>query len=135
MKRQLFPIAFGGALIAHAAPVTSLLPAKVVNSLNDCNLTWDSPSGDSFGLMPLGNGDVGANVWVENNGDLVFYLNKVHAFDAGHLLPKLGRVRLRLDPALDTTDFHQTLVLRDATIDVNPERCPSLWLTELDIAA
>jgi len=118
MKRPLLLCALGAAIMAHAASVTSLPSAKVVNSLDDCNVSWDSPSGDSFGSMPLGNGDVGANVWVENNGDVVFYLSKVDAFDAGHLLPKLGRVRLRLDPALDTADFQQQLVLRDAAIEV-----------------
>jgi hypothetical protein len=91
---------------------------KGVQSLDDCNVTWDAPSGDSFGSMPLGNGDVGANVWVENNGDLVFYLSKVDSFDSGHLLPKLGRVRLRLDPALDVDEFRQTLVLPAAAIEV-----------------
>ncbi len=91
---------------------------KVVKSLEDCNVTWDSPSGDSFGSMPLGNGDLGANVWVEENGNLAFYLSKVDAFDAGHLLPKLGRIRLRLDPALDVHEFQQTLVLRETAIEV-----------------
>lgn len=91
---------------------------KVVESLDDCNVTWNSPSAGSFGSMPLGNGDVGANVWVENNGDLVLYLSKVDAFDAGHLLPKLGRVRLRLNPALDVNQFQQTLVLREAAIEL-----------------
>jgi hypothetical protein len=28
---------------------------KVIKSLNDCNVVWDSPSADSFGSMPLGN--------------------------------------------------------------------------------
>jgi hypothetical protein len=55
------------------------VPPKVVTSLDDCNVTWDLPGGDSFGSMPPGNGDVGANVWVEDNGDLVFYLSKVDA--------------------------------------------------------
>ena len=87
-------------------------PPKAVRSLDDCNVTWDAPGGDSFGSMPLGNGDVGAHVWVEDNGDLVFYLSKVEAFDAGHLLPKPGRFRLRHDPALDADDFMQTLVVR-----------------------
>ncbi len=86
------------------------------NSLDDCNVTWNSPSEDSFGSMPLGNGDVGANVWVEKNGDLLFYISKVDAFDGGHLLPKLGRVRVRFSPALAADDFEQTLALRDGAI-------------------
>ncbi|MBV5283538.1 MAG: hypothetical protein JZU53_14045 [Paludibacter sp.] len=80
------------------------------------NVIWTSPSNDSFGSMPLGNGDVGLNVWVEKNGDLVFYISKVNAFDAAHLLPKLGRIRLKMQPALSVSDFKQTLNLPDASI-------------------
>jgi len=104
-----------------AAPITgSTAPTatKIVKSLDGCNVVWNSPSADSFGSMPLGNGDVGANVWVEENGDLLFYISKVDAFDAGHLLPKLGRVRLRLNPALPVGAFQQTLVLRDGAITI-----------------
>lgn len=68
--------------------------------------------------MPLGNGDVGANVWVEPNGDLLFYVAKVGAFDSNHLLPKLGRVRIRFEPALDTVRFSQRLVLRNGAIEI-----------------
>ncbi|MFO1524244.1 MAG: DUF5703 domain-containing protein, partial [Kiritimatiellia bacterium] len=89
-----------------------------IDSLDACNVVWDSPGPDSSGSMPLGNGDVGVNVWAEPNGDLLFYVSKVDDYDASHLLPKLGRVRLRAEPALDTTTFKQTLVLRDAAVVV-----------------
>ena len=91
---------------------------KVVKSLEDCYLTWNSPSKDSFGSMPLGNGDIGANVWVEESGDLLFYVSKVDAFDAAHCLRKLGRVRVRFNPALAVEDFAQTLVLQDGAITI-----------------
>lgn len=90
--------------------------ARAVQSLDDCNLAWDSPSRNSFGSMPLGNGDIGVNLWVEESGDLVFYVSKVDAYDANHSLYKLGRVRLRLAPALATEKFRQTLVLRNGAI-------------------
>ena len=80
------------------------------------NVVWNTPSDDSFGSMPLGNGDIGLNVWVEKSGDLVFYISKVDAFDAGHFLPKLGRVRLRTEPALPVDQFKQTLSLIDASV-------------------
>ncbi len=102
---------------APPAGVVSSAPV-VVKSLDDCNVVWTTPSTDSFGSMPLGNGDVGANVWVDDEGDLLFYISKVDAFDAGHLLPKLGRVRLRFEPALSVDDFEQTLVLRDGAIAI-----------------
>ncbi len=82
------------------------------------DVVWESPSTNSFGSMPLGNGDVGVNVWVEPNGDLLFYISKVDAYDAGHLLPKLGRVRVRLNPALAARGFQQTLLLREGTVDI-----------------
>jgi len=104
--------------LAAWLPTALAAPTKAVKSLDDCNVTWNWPSTDSFGSMPLGNGDIGANVWVEPTGDLLFYVSKVDAFDAGHLLPKLGRVRLRLKPSLAVDDFRQTLVLRDGAITI-----------------
>jgi len=101
-----------------AEPVAATVPIKSVSTLDDCNVVWDSPSEDSFGSMPLGNGDVGLNVWVEESGDLLFYISKVDAYDADHNLKKLGRVRLHLTPPLATDDFQQSLVLRDGAIAI-----------------
>lgn len=81
------------------------------------NVVWDTPSENSFGSMPLGNGDIGMNVWTEPNGDVLFYISKVNAFDAEHKLPKLGRIRMRFEPAMNTSvSFRQELSLPDATI-------------------
>jgi pimeloyl-ACP methyl ester carboxylesterase len=48
--------------------------------------------------MPVGNGEVGANVWVEENGDLLFYLSRTDAWSENGRLLKLGRVRVTLEP-------------------------------------
>jgi hypothetical protein len=80
------------------------------------NVVWDTPSEDSFGSMPLGNGDIGLNVWFEKTGDLLFYISKVDAFDAGHKLLKLGRIRIKTEPAIPVERFKQTLSLEDASI-------------------
>lgn len=86
-------------------------------SLQQQNVIWTTPSESSFGSMPLGNGDIGMNVWVEPNGDVLFYISKVNAFDAGHMLPKLGCVRMRFEPALNPlASFKQELSLQDAKI-------------------
>lgn len=90
-----------------------------IGSLADCNVVWDTRSrSESFESMPLGNGDIGLNVWVEVNGDLMFYIAKVDAFDAQHLLPKIGRVRLRTDPVLDEKDLRITLLLEQAAVEI-----------------
>lgn len=84
--------------------------------ISNCNVSWDTPSESSLGSMPLGNGDIGANVWTEPNGDVLLYISKVDAFNHAHLLPKLGKIRIRLSPALDINSFNQTLHLEDASI-------------------
>ena len=76
------------------------------------NVTWTSPSKDSSGSMPLGNGDIGLNVWVEESGDLVFYVSKTDAWSESARLLKIGRVRVRLtpNPFAGGAPFQQTLV-------------------------
>jgi hypothetical protein len=86
-----------------------------INGVSQYNVVWDTPSDDSFGSMPLGNGDIGLNIWYEKNSDLLFYISKVDAYDAEHKLPKLGRIRIKTDPAIPTKHFKQTLSLSDAS--------------------
>ena len=97
----------------------STLAASVGDPLDACNVVWDSPSKDSTGSMPLGNGDIGLNVWMENSGDLVFYIGKTDAWSGNGRLDKVGRVRISLSPALDTQKgFTQVLRLRQGEIQI-----------------
>ena len=83
------------------------------------NVVWDSPSKDAHGSMPLGNGDVGINAWVDEKGDLVFYVSKTDAWDENARLCKIGRVRVKFDPPLTPKDdFRQELKLRDGVIEI-----------------
>ena len=72
--------------------------------------------------MPLGNGDIGVNLWIEAGGDLLFYLSKTDAWDEQARLLKLGRVRLHLDPSPFQTNayFRQELRLGEGEIVVKP---------------
>ncbi len=90
--------------------------------LDDCNVVWNTPGKSSFDSMPLGNGDVCANVWTESNGDLLFYISKSDAIDGQHKIPKLGRIRVRLEPPLETgTKFSQTLNLSQCSVEVRAQ--------------
>ena len=106
------------------------LYASEFESLDKCNIIWDSPSKDMYGSMPLGNGDIGTNVWMEENGDLVFYISKTDSWgDNGRLL-KVGRVRLSLSPSplSDNTGFRQELDLKNGQmiIDIDGKNPTSL---------
>lgn len=115
--RVVLPV---GWLLSTAGAMSGECP---VDLLAANNVVWNSPSEDSRGSMPLGNGDIGLNVWVEKNGDLLFYISKTDAWSdnvaANKGLPKVGRVRLRLSPSLPVdTAFSQTLRLDSAQIEI-----------------
>ena len=70
--------------------------------------------------MPIGNGEVGLNVWVETTGDLVFLVSRTDAWSENARLLKLGRIRVHLDPNPFAQDvpFRQTLDLRSGRIEI-----------------
>jgi len=92
-----------------------------INSLLDQNnVSWNIPGPTSAQSMPIGNGDIGLNVWVETNGDLVFYISKTDSWSEDNYgswgLLKLGKVRVTLSPAPTMTPFLQVLKLRTGEI-------------------
>src|SRR5690349_3174212 len=101
-----------GLLVASAALTLAQHPVDAYN------MVWNSPGKDASGSMPLGNGDIGLNLWTEENGDIVFYLAKSDAWSENGQLMKLGRVRLRFTPSPfgASQRFRQTLSLRTGEI-------------------
>lgn len=109
------------------------------NKLDNYNIRWNTPSENHHGSMPIGNGDIGLNVWVEENGDLLFYIGKTDSWgDNGRLL-KVGKVRVRCEPQLfEPGDlFEQELDLKSGTIKISsisinnsnrPEIMLSIWV-------
>lgn len=59
-------------------------------------IEWSTPSEDAAGSMPLGNGDIGLNVWIDPAGALRFYIGKTDAWGESGQLYKVGRVRVEL---------------------------------------
>jgi len=88
--------------------------------ISDLNVLWNSPSENSLGSMPAGNGDIGVNLWVEENGDLLFYLSKTDAWSENARLLKLGKIRLSLspNPFKKGMYFTQELILKDGLIHI-----------------
>lgn len=107
-------------LMVFLLATTTLWASEGRLSVNTDSLVWTSPSQDSRGSMPIGNGDIGANVWVEENGDLLFYLSKTDAWSENCRLLKLGKVRVSLKPNPLQSDcaFSQTLDLEHGEISI-----------------
>jgi len=84
------------------------------------NVVWDSPSTGANGSMPLGNGEVGLNLWVEKDGDLLFYIARTDAWSECCRLLKLGRVRVGLtpNPFVAGAPFRQKLNLREGCVEI-----------------
>jgi len=95
--------------------ITSVVAA---DPLDRYNVVWDSPSKDHNGSMPIGNGDIGMNVWMEPGGDLLLLVSKTDAWSENCRLLKLGRVRVTLspNPIAAGGPFKQTLRLRQGEI-------------------
>ncbi len=82
-------------LLGSQASMAANLPADVLSKLTNYNVIWTSPSTNgSPGSLPIGNGDLTANVWVENGGDLMMYLGKSDSWSEATRLLKIGRTRL-----------------------------------------
>ena len=88
--------------------------------LDHYNVVWDSPSKNSYGSMPIGNGDIGLNVWVEPDRGLLFYIGKTDAWSENGRLLKLGRVRVGISPTPfgKGQPFKQTLDLAGTDVIV-----------------
>ena len=120
IKTQLLSARFAAILFSSVFLSAVAQPAK---ELAAYDVVWNSPSEDSRGSMPLGNGDIGLNVWVEKSGDLIFYISKTDSWSdnvgVGKGLPKVGRVRVKMLPALATdSGVVQTLKLATGEIEI-----------------
>lgn len=120
-----FALLFAIVFTVHARPVIPLVWKTVTDTLpGKYNVEWNTPGPGSAQSMPLGNGDTGLNVWVEKNGDLVFYISKTDAWGGeyetqkdpwmkqGGILMKLGAIRISADGnplAATGTAFKQIL--------------------------
>lgn len=65
----------------------------------DLTLSFPTPSADSSGSVPIGNGENAANLWVENEtGDLLLLLARTDSFDGFGRLLKPARFRISFLP-------------------------------------
>lgn len=94
-------------------------------------VSWKEPGGGSQDSMPLGNGDLGINLWTEQNGDILFYIGTTDAFDEYCRLLKLGKIRISMEPnlLLQGNGFEQILDMYDGILSVkNDVLLMNVWI-------
>ena len=84
--------------------------------LEQYNVAWASQSKEAGASMPVSGGDIGLNVWVENN-ELLIYMGRAGYRDENGAILKPGRIRVKLAPNLFVgAEFRQELKLREGHV-------------------
>jgi cupin superfamily acireductone dioxygenase involved in methionine salvage len=118
MKRLNLNITISISYLFITLLCTSGTTVSARQSQPDYNIAWNSQSRNSGESMPCGGGDIGLNVWVEDN-DVLFYISKSGTFDENNTLLKQGRIRIRLTPnPFNGGIFKQELKLQEGYIEI-----------------
>lgn len=84
--------------------------------MDQYNVSWTNQSKNAGESMPVSGGDIGLNVWVDND-ELLCYLGRTGCRDENGALLKPGRARLQLTPnPFDGAGFKQELNLREGCV-------------------
>ena len=91
----------------------------IPTTLAQQNVTWNTQSNNSSESMPVGGGDIGLNLWVEQ-GEIYLYLSRSGTFDENNTLLKLGRAKLKISPnPFEGKIFKQELILKDGYAQIS----------------
>jgi hypothetical protein len=127
--KLFFPILF---LVFFPIPLWAQDAPNVANRfIAENDVTWTTLGTNENDSMPLGNGDIAANVWTEQNGDVVLLVAKSDAWAETGALMKLGRVRIQLNPNpfVGAADFAQVLKLENGSIELKSgENFLRVWI-------
>ena len=108
--------------------ITSLLVfATIISnaqpSLTPYNVVYASQSKNQLGSMPMGNGDIGSNIWVDTLGTIHFLISKTDTYSEIGRLLKIGQVDVKITPnILDAKQFSQTLIVHDGVIHIKANK-------------
>ncbi len=114
----------GAVMATMDMPLYGQTVPDIVPWLAANDVTWTNPGPTSSQSMPLGNGDIGLNVWAETNGAVVFYIGKSDSWgdsvQGSEGLLKLGGVHITMNPNPLTpgAPFQQTLMLDQGQIQI-----------------
>jgi hypothetical protein len=92
--------------------------------VTDYNVILHGPARDARDSLPVGNGDIGVNAWVEKDGILTILIGKTDTWGEFGSLLKVGRLRITTEPSIyvDGTDLKQEVDLSTGTITIESEK-------------
>lgn len=116
-----------GILLLLVLLCSSALPAD--SGQDRYNLVWREQCKGSHESMPCGGGDIGLNVWTEND-EILIYISRSGSFDEHNTLLKSGRVRLKLTPnPFENASFSQELKLPEGFVEIRGgETSIAVWV-------
>lgn len=119
MKHSCYAMYF---LLVLLAALPSCTAGNSASRIDRYNIRWTTQSANSADSMPCVGGDIGLNVWVENN-ELLFYIGREGCRDENGSLLKMGRVRIAITPSPFASDaaFSQELKLSEGLVKVRSE--------------
>ena len=93
---------------------------KAMNTVAHYDFRYKGLMKDAMQSIPIGNGDLGSNVWADENAVSVL-LSKTDAFSRLHRLLKIGYIRLKFPKGVlnENLDFH--LVLNEGILKIQNE--------------
>jgi alpha-L-fucosidase 2 len=115
---RFLPIVWLGLSMSCFRTAVAVASGNPFVSVN--NVTWTELGRNENDSMPIGNGDLAANVWTEHNGDLILLVAKADAWTELGKLVKLGRVRVHIapNPFVSGAAFQQVLHLENGRIEI-----------------
>jgi len=115
-------ISFTHKLLCLLFPLATaaLVKANDPGAISSHDVIWNTPGKNSADSMPIGNGELGINLWVEEGGDLLFYLSRNDSYSGVSQLCKVGKVRVSLspNPFVAAAPFRQHLKLREGICEI-----------------
>jgi hypothetical protein len=136
---------FRGSAVAVLTACSATAPGlvddgvpRISTSVGDYDVVWYEPSEDASGSMPIGNGEVGCNVWYDRaSAELCCYVARTDAWSEASRLLKLGEVRIELGTGLRGRlgPFGQWLRLQQGCIEMHIGGGTEAWVVRLFVDA
>lgn len=93
---------------------------SIGQTVTDFNLKFNEPGTDSWSSLPLGNGDITAQVWTNRNGSIQYYLTTSDSRDGMDNPIKVGKITIRFEPDIinNGSGYSEQLLLNEGAFRV-----------------